>query len=519
MTSAMIRTVLSGQWTRPAPPLKSFALLIVGLGVLVSGVPVSARSAPRAHATHELAGDLRQMRNLLESRHPALYAFTDRRTFDSLFVQARGLIDRPMTSREFYQVVAPIVARVGCGHTVLTMAADSLTAYADRFLPLRLFILGDRAFVREVVVAADDRQDVPAPGAELMAINDITVSELLARMRAAISADGGNDGWKTALLNGSTLYDLYALLFGFPEAFELTFRPAAPGAWGRVGPRRASLPAVSRRAVTDRLVGTGVNDSTTTGDPHIDFTLDKRKDTAVLTIRTFAYYRSREKFYAIIDGVFDRLRATGCRNLILDLRGNSGGDPFCAAHLLAYLAPAPVPYFARVYPSYAPLAESPSLPENRFRGSLYTLIDGGCFSSTGHLCALFKSHEIGTFIGSDTGATYECNDAARTDTLTATGLRLRVARVTYTVAVENMPRGKGVSPRHAVEPSIHDILLGRDPAMELAWSLIERRAGDPMNDVEADSGAGALSRRTSARAAARCSQRPGKRSPSAAVPP
>ena len=177
--------------------------------------------------------------------------------------------------------------------------------------------------------------------------------------------------------------------------------------------------------------------------------------------------------------MFDRLRAGGCRNLILDLRGNSGGDPFCAAHLLAYLAPAPVPYFAKVYPSYASLAKPLPLPENRFLGSLYTLIDGGCFSSTGHLCALFKFHKIGTFIGSETGGTYECNDAARTDTLRATGLRLRVARATYTVAVENMSRAKGVPPDYVVEPSIRDILSDRDPAMERAWSLIERRVGDP----------------------------------------
>jgi hypothetical protein len=489
MTFVIIRTVLSGRWIRPAPTLESLALLIVGLGVLASGLPAPARSAPRTYSVHELTADLRQMRNLLESRHPALYAFTDRKTFDSLFVQARDLMDRPMTSREFYQVAAPIVARVGCGHTTLTMAADSLTSCADRFLPLRLFILGDRAFVRRAVVAADDRQDVMAPGAELLTINGVAVSELLARMRAAISADGRNDGWKTALLNGSALYDLYALLFGFPEAFELTFRPAAPGSWGRVGPCRASLPALSRRALTDRLVGTGLNDSTTTGDPHIGFALDERREAAVLAIRTFAYYRSREKFYAIIDGVFDRLRAAGCRNLILDLRGNSGGDPFCAAHLLAYLAPAPVRYFARVYPSYAPLAEPLSLPENRFRGSLYTLIDGGCFSSTGHLCALLEFHKIGTFIGSETGATYECNDAARTDTLTATGLRLRVARATYTVAVENIARGKGVPPDHAVEPSIHDILSGRDPAMERAWSLIERRVGDPVPPCPKTAGA------------------------------
>ena len=479
MTFAINRPVLSGLRTRLTPSIQNLALLAMGLGVLAAGLPAPARGAPRTHSTRALEADLRQMRHLLESQHPALYAFTDRRAFDSLFVQAQRLIDRPMTSREFYQIAAPNEARVGCGPTTLAMATDSLTSYGDRFFPMPLFVFGNRAFVRKAAVARGDRREVVAPGAELLTINGIAVPELLARMRAVISADGGNDGWKTALLNGTALYDLYALLFGFPEAFELTLRPAAPGSWGRGGPFRASLPAVSRRDAIDRLLGTGEADSTTTGDPHIHFALDEGRETAVLAIRTFAYYRSREKFYAIIDGVFDRLRAGGCRNLILDLRGNSGGDPFCAAHLLAYLAPAPVPYFAKVYPSYASLAKPLPLPENRFLGSLYTLIDGGCFSSTGHLCALFKFHKIGTFIGSETGGTYECNDAARTDTLRATGLRLRVARATYTVAVENMSRAKGVPPDYVVEPSIRDILSDRDPAMERAWSLIERRVGDP----------------------------------------
>jgi hypothetical protein len=476
MTFVIIRSTRPRLRTRPAPAIGSLLRFVVGLGVLASVLPAPARSAPHAYSAHEVTADFRLVRNLIESRHPALYAFTDRRTLDSLFAQAERLIDRPMTSREFYQIAAPIVARVGCGHTTLTMATDSLTSYPDRFLPLRLFVLGDRAFVREAVVAADRLPDTPAPGAELLTVNGIAVSALLSQMRAAISADGRNDGWKTALLNGGSLYDLYALLFGFPERFKLTFRAGTPGSWARCGQLKTSLPAVSRRAVIDPSAGAGVNRRTSTGDPHIDFTLSENGDAAVLTIKTFAYYKSRETFNAIIDGAFARIRAAGCRNLILDLRGNGGGDPFCASHLLAYLAPVPVPYFAKIYPSYASLATPLVLPENRFRGCLYTLVDGGCFSSTGHLCALLKFHRIGTFVGSETGATYECNDAARTDTLTATGLRLRVARATYTVAAENMPRGRGVTPDYAVEPSIQDILSRRDPAMERAWSLIDRRA-------------------------------------------
>ncbi len=436
---------------------------------LTTGVGWPSSAAPYACTVQELQDDLRQMRSLLETRHPALYAFTDRATFEDLYAHAQAQLDRPMTARELFPVVAPIVARVGCGHTHLTMTADSLAAYPDRFLPVRLYLRGNRAFVRDLIPPASGLRRTKIRGAELLAVNGVPVPDILDRMRSVISSDGGREAWKTALLNGSMLYDLYALLFGFPETFALTLA-ATPEESVTL-----RLPAVPRSAATERPARAGARRTMTTGDPALDFTLLPEDGAALLTIGSFAHYQTREKFFAIIDGVFERLHATGCRNLILDLRGNSGGDPYCAAHLLAYLAPAPRPYFARGYPDYAPLADPLPVPENRFRGELFTLIDGGCFSTTGHFCALLRHHRIGVFIGSETGATYTCNDASRTETLRASGLRLRVAHRNYAVAVTGMSEETGITPEVPVEPSIRDLLSGRDPVLEQARDLIERR--------------------------------------------
>ena len=195
--------------------------------------------------------------------------------------------------------------------------------------------------------------------------------------------------------------------------------------------------------------------------------------TSILTIRDFGYYQEPDKFKAFVDDAFDQIRRAGVRNLILDLRDNTGGDPVCTTHLLSYLEPFPVPYFARVYPGgYEPFAKPISRAPGAFTGRLFILVNGRCFSSTGHLCALLKYHKVGTFIGTETGGTYECNDASQEIHLRNTRLRLFVPRMTFTAAVRDMPRYAGVLPDIAVEPRVADYLAGKDPVKERALGLV-----------------------------------------------
>jgi C-terminal processing protease CtpA/Prc len=99
-----------------------------------------------------------------------------------------------------------------------------------------------------------------------------------------------------------------------------------------------------------------------------------------------------------MDRSFREIKEKGIKNLILDLRGNDGGDPFCSVILYSYLMKEPAPYFAESYGKYADLAKPVAPAENRFTGNLYTLLDGRCGSTNGHFCALLKYHRVGKFV-------------------------------------------------------------------------------------------------------------------------
>jgi C-terminal processing protease CtpA/Prc len=195
-------------------------------------------------------------------------------------------------------------------------------------------------------------------------------------------------------------------------------------------------------------------------------------NTTLLTINTFGYYDKVPMFHDFIDSVFQVINQEGIENLILDLRGNSGGDPFCAYYLWGYLQPKSLPYFEDHYGKYDTLANPVPLPINHFSGKLFTLIDGHCFSTTGHFCGLLKYHKTGKFIGNETGATYTCTGNATYPPLENTRIMVGTARVRrYTAAVKNMDPERGIIPDYPVELSREDIINTRDAILEYALML------------------------------------------------
>ncbi len=428
-----------------------------------SGI-IQPEPALTAFSAEDLRADLLQIRSALENSHPAVYGFTDKESFERLYEKQIGLITGPMTLGQFYSIAAPLITAVGCGHTRLITPPAYWQNAPARFFPLKIRFFGNRAFVTGASEAA---ARLPA-GSEIAAINGQTIPEILAVLKSLTSSDGANDGNKTFRLSAA-FAPIYAHRFGFPEEFVVEARLP-----GRNEPETLRLRGVSYNQIPADPPRN--NRPTSTGDPNLDFEiLEDPAGTAILTIRNFSYYQAVDKFKAFIDDSFTRIRAAGVRNLILDLRDNGGGDPFCTTHLLGYLEPNPIPYFARVYPGgYARFAEPIPRAAGAFEGKLFVLINQGCFSSTGHITALLKEHAIGTLIGSETGGTYECNDASREVRLKNSGLAVTIARMTFTAAVKTLPRYRGVLPDYPVEPGIADYLSGKDPVLERAFALIKK---------------------------------------------
>jgi hypothetical protein len=405
----------------------------------------------------EIRDDFIQFRNTLETQHCCLYEYTKKAVFDSLFDSRYQLLNRPMSPGEFYKILTPVTANIGCGHTAVWMPGAYWNCGENRLFPLKIRLIED-----QVIVAGSYTDSCAVQsGSVLQEINGVPVSDIIQEMQANYSADAMNIHFIDSQIE-RRFSMIYARRLGFKDQFHIKFTPPGQTVSATVTLKPVSVSAV--RAV----VFSNFN------HPALQMKIAD-EETAVMTIPTFIYYERVPYFTHFIDSCFAVIHDSGIKNLILDLRGNDGGDPFCAAPLFSYLQAKPEPYFAEPYGKYSELAKPIPLPDNHFTGQLYTLIDGRCFSTNGHFCALLKYHHIGKFVGTESGATYMCNAGKNTEIrLNHTDIILNFGRSTYAAAVQGMDKTKPIMPDYYVEETLSDFIDGKDTQMEFVFKLIKQ---------------------------------------------
>jgi hypothetical protein len=403
----------------------------------------------------DLQEDFLQFRQHIEETFPSPYEFTSKEEFDRSFRSQYEKISKPMTLLEFYRLLAPLKGNIGCGHAHLDYPAEYRKNVQTQKFPLILTFLENRCYVRKDL---NENSTLPL-FSEILSINGIGIENVINILKSEISADGNNNCFKAAALESCFQY-YYANHFGTPEIFRFEYRKQGSGDIAEV-----AIPAIPC---------SGINYSNKEAKD-LDIQVFPEKRTALLTIDSFSYYGEKNPvFFSFVDKAFSRIREENIENVILDLRGNGGGDPFCASYLWAYLEREPQPYFSEPYGKYAELSEPIIKADNHFGGELYVLIDGGNFSTTGHFCSLLRYHGVGIFIGTESGSTYTCNAAVRVFPLKNTKIGLKIATGSFAAAVEGFPKDRGIIPDHNVKTHIEDLKAGKDLVLDFTLNLIAR---------------------------------------------
>ncbi|MCF8390372.1 MAG: hypothetical protein K9H12_06740 [Bacteroidales bacterium] len=405
-----------------------------------------------------LQEDFLQMRVTLEQNHTSLYAYTSKEVMDSIMESQYGFIKDSMTLSEFYKILTPVTAKIGCGHTAVWMPGSYWNIDPENLFPLKIKLIEDYVVVTG---SYNDTLQVPV-GSIIQEINGRLMEDIIQEMRANYSADAFNIHFINSQITRRFSL-IYARRFGFPAKYDVKY--SLPGR--KTSQYKTLIPATNQ-AVREVVFSNFRH-------PPLTFKLLEEKNTALLTIPTFIYYDKVPYFTNFIDSCFTIIVKRNIENLILDLRGNDGGDPFCAAPLFSYLQPEPLPYFSEPYGKYSEFSLPLAIPENHYTGNLITLIDGRCFSTNAHFCSLLKYHKIGKFVGTPSGGTYTCNAGKNgIEILKNTGIQLYFGRSSFETAVKNMDKSKPIMPDVYVKESYKDFLQNKDVCFEVALDLIPR---------------------------------------------
>ncbi|MBN2431263.1 MAG: nuclear transport factor 2 family protein [Acidobacteria bacterium] len=453
----------------------------------------------RRFTTPQLQEDFDLLQRALEQAHAGLYRYTPAPEFDALFRELFVKIDGEMTEIEFFRLLAPVIGRIGCVHTEMRPSASYEQACSDRgeYLPFDVALRAGRTYVTR---CAHPDNPLP-PGSEILAINGQPLEILISRLLQMLPADGHTVTYQYRLLERS-FPEKYFLYIHQPSSFKITCRLPDQEESTLVTMTGVPLKAIrDQRPSYDDLYREGLK-------------LEIMDDaaTALLTIRTFVPRIIQQFGYDFDDFLassFTELRKRNVRNLILDLRGNDGGESRYCTHLLACLLDKPFRFLERVDTpnirySFLEYTDKglffnylhPRLwtrnadgryrlrgnwgrtydpkPYN-FQGHVYVLMNGISISASADVAALLHAHGRAVFIGEETGGGYFGNNSGDYLNLTLphTGIRFRIPIRSSVLAVADYPHtDRGVLPDHAVETGIEDILRGTDRELEFALDLI-----------------------------------------------
>jgi carboxyl-terminal processing protease len=172
------------------------------------------------------------------------------------------------------------------------------------------------------------------------------------------------------------------------------------------------------------------------------------------------------------------------QSIVVDVRGNGGGST--PQSLLAKLMEKPYHIWRESTPDSIGIfrswgAENEELvwsqtfrpTDDRYRGQVYVLIDGGCASACEDFVAPFKETHRGVLIGEPTwGST---GQPINTDL--GNGMSLAVSTKRESFPDGSQFEGIGITPDIAVHASAEDLAAGRDPVLEKAYLMIEATTG------------------------------------------
>lgn len=456
-----------------------------------------------------IQSDFDLLRHALEEAHPGLYRYSSKAEMDRMFAAERAKLDHPMTRLRFREVVAETLASLRCGHTSMGGDVEMDAAFkSSPAFPLSVLIEGHRV----MVLLNDTANDATIqPGMEILDINGHKASDLLEHFYRVTSADGDIETGKHHDVVGRfSMY--YWWLIEQPQVFTITARDSAGKTFVAKLPGVTDAQRKSNRNPVNAKIMVGV--AKVLGSMRVERKLSFIEDPQIAEIRL--HYFLGNDYRQWMRDTFKTLRDKGTKALIIDLRGNGGGEDEYGAMLVSELTDKPFRYFDhidiktfkpsfdehldgrfdasaverfgretlanptggyRLTPAMVDGLNEQQPAEQPFMGKVIILTEGGSFSCSADVCAILHHLHRATFVGEETGGGYWGNNSGRMPTMTLpnSNQKFRFPFYEYWNAVEgdNVLRRRGTIPDVQVELKTADLLRGVDAQHDTAVRLAE----------------------------------------------
>lgn len=418
--------------------------------------------------------ELKELFTELGIKHPGFYRYNDKTQFDSYIDSIINTIQYPLNELEILRKSKPIISRIGCLHSGIHLSIETeakLNEYAN-CVPFTLIKLNGKFIVWKTFVDGSPLKT----GDEITSINGRLIDDIYAELLSNVPMDGYNQTGKYRLLQ-----------YTFPAWYRNVIEVADEFQVELANGSKHDLKAVKFDET--------LQFSEITNTP---MSLTIINDIATIKIPSFAnsYLKSHEqKFQKEVKSYLKELETLKIKQLIIDVRGNTGGSDSNTAWLASVFFNNSFDYWDRIEIT-EPVAKDISglnrmfygkakyengkwlwsdkglsskefkftqtqkPAKNPFLDQVYILTNGLCMSSCADFVAIMQHNNKAVIIGEETGGGYQGNTSGLIPSeQLESGLIVDVPLLKYVNAVPKEKNyGRGTMPDIEMKPILDEIV-------------------------------------------------------------
>ncbi len=294
----------------------------------------STTIAKLTYTPEEIKEDVAILRKTMLYTHPNLFRFQGSLSFEESLktLEAELLADPGIIN--VYKSVSKFAAPIKCSHTFTNpwnQGPDVKRAifHQPDKVPFTFLRIGSRIFMDRNASANNQLEK----GLEITHINKIPSSQIMERLAQYITSDGTNyeKRLQRLTLSGQNKFELFDIFFplefGSVDSFQLQLKNLKTEET-----ITATVEAISKTKRTAILSERYPDMNNSFADGWNFKTLDEQ--TAILKMHSFATFNTDFEWKKFLKNVFNELKTNNISNLIIDIRGNEGGDNEVVEYIL-----------------------------------------------------------------------------------------------------------------------------------------------------------------------------------------